>query len=68
MLKKDVKKAADNEVVFEMMNAYALLIANSNIRRLKTKALEAKCQYLGAELIERGILTSDQVERLIAGC
>lgn len=68
MLKKDVKKAADNEVIFEMMNAYALLIANSNIRRLKTKALESKCQYLGAELVERGILTSEQVERLIAGC
>lgn len=63
MTKKEIKTASNSEIIVAYINAYTLLNLNYNLNR-GTKQLETECKNLEAELIERGILTEEQIQRL----
>lgn len=63
MTKTEMKKAADNEIVYRYIKAYSSFSVNLNLGG-KTKSLEKELANLDAEMLSRGILTEKQIEDL----
>lgn len=65
MTKTEMKKAADNEIIFRYIKAYSSFTLNLNLGG-KTKSLEKELADLDAEMLNRGILTEKQIKELEA--
>ena len=65
MRKNEIKNAKDNELVYDLAQSYASLVANYNLNRV-TKQYEKHCEDLEDELLKRGLLTEEQVKLLRA--
>ena len=63
MRKTEIKTAKDNELIAEYVHSYAMLIVKYNLNR-GTKQLEKHCHDLETELLKRGLLTEDDIEKL----
>ena len=63
MKKSEIAKAKDNDLITEYVSSYASLSTNYNLK-LGTKRLEQQCIALETELLKRGILTIENIERL----
>lgn len=63
MTKTEIKKAADNEIIYRYIKAYSSFSVNLNLGG-KTKSLEKELANLDEEMLSRGILTKEQIENL----
>ena len=63
MTKKEIIEAKDSKLVYEYATNYALLLMNYNLGK-GTKQLQAYCNNLERELLKRGLLTDEYVEKL----
>ena len=63
MTKTEMKKAADNEIIYRYIKAYSSLTLNINLGG-KTKSLETELTNLNDEMLKRGLLTEEQIRRL----
>lgn len=63
MRKNEIPKAKDNDLITEYILKYGLLFVNYNTNR-GIKQLEKQCENLEAELLKRGILTEENLQRL----
>ncbi|MEE1256002.1 MAG: hypothetical protein UHN47_05770 [Lachnospiraceae bacterium] len=63
MQKKEIVNAKDNELITEYVSTYASYLINFNLNR-GTKQHAKHCHDLEAELLRRGILTEEDIERL----
>lgn len=63
MTKTEMKKAENNEIIFRYIKAYSSLTLNINLGG-KTKSLEKELADLDEEMINRGLLTEEQIRRL----
>lgn len=63
MRKSEIPKAKDNELVFEYVESYALLMMNYNEGKA-IKQKQAHCNELEKELVKRGLLTEEDVKKL----
>lgn len=63
MTKQAMKKAKDNELMFDYIQSYSILMLNLNSDR-GTRQIEKHCNDLEEEIVKRGLLTEEQVKRL----
>ena len=63
MRKTEIKKAKDNELVLEYVETYSLLLLNYNLGK-GIKQLKSHFDDLSKEMVKRGILTLEDVEKL----
>ena len=63
MRKNEIPKAKDNDLITEYILKHAFLLVNFN-NQMGTKQLEKQCENLEAELLKRGILTEENLQRL----
>lgn len=63
MRKSELKTAPDSEIILDLVQSYATACLNYNLGR-GTKAIEKHLEDLKAEVLRRGILTPEQVEKL----
>lgn len=63
MRKAEIKTAADNEIIMDAITSYAIACVNENVG-LATKAINKHLCDLEAEMLRRGLLTEEQVEKL----
>ena len=64
MTKTEIKKAADNEIIYRYIKAYSSSSVNLNLGGKITKSLEKELADLDAEMLRRGLLTEEQIRRL----
>lgn len=63
MRKNQIPKSKDNELIFEYVNSYAKLLLNYNQNK-GIKQLEKHCADLEKELLNRRLLTEEQIKEL----
>lgn len=63
MTKAEIKKAKASELIVDYVQTYSSLCLNENIG-LGTKQLSNHCADLENELLQRGILTEDDLKPL----
>lgn len=64
MRKSELKAAPDSEIILDLVQSYATACLNYNLDR-GTKAIEKHLQDLKDEVLRRGMLTPDQVKKLV---
>lgn len=64
MRKSEIKKAKDNELVAEYAVVYSMYCTNINTGG-GTKQLSARLIALEEEMLKRGLLTQEDIERLM---
>lgn len=63
MTKKQLKAMKDNEIIYDYIKSYARFVLNLNLGG-GTKSLSKHLDELDAEMLERGILTAEQIKIL----
>lgn len=65
MTKTKMKKAANNELIVAYVEAYSSFVLKYNEKNSRgIKMIQKECQNLEAELLERELLTEEDVRRL----
>lgn len=65
MTKKELKAAPDSEIIMDYISTYSRAVLNENLQQ-PTKALNRHLADLDAEMLKRGLLTQEQIDRLNA--
>ena len=63
MRKSELKTAPDSEIILDLVQSYATACLNYNLDR-GTKAIEKHLEDLRDEVLRRGMLTPEQVNKL----
>lgn len=63
MIKQEIKKAKDNELIVDYIDTYSILCMNQNMGG-GTKRYSQHCHDLEQEMLKRGILTEQDVKHL----
>ena len=61
MRKAEIKKATDNALIVDFIEAYSSLCVNVNLGR-GTKQYETHCKDLAEEMLRRGLFTEEDVK------
>lgn len=64
MKKAEIKSATNDMLVYTMIDRYGVLLLKSNYSGRGTKGIEKECRDIADELIIRGLLTKEQVDKL----
>ena len=63
MNKSEIKKAENHALISDLVNSYSRLLLNYNFNKA-TKQLEKHCADLEKELLDRGLLTQEEIKIL----
>lgn len=64
MTKKELKAAPDNEIIQDYVKTYARVVLDENMYGHPLKTISKHLEDLESEMINRSLLTKEQIEKL----